>query len=129
MDDPAFLQALEAADLPPSEFDHRGHLRAGFLYLGRHDFPGACVAMKRAIVGFATRHAKASLYHETLTVAYLALVAERRAEEPADIGFEEFLSRYPELEDLTFFHRYYPPGSLDVLEARQTFLLPRPRLD
>jgi hypothetical protein len=127
MEDFAFLHALEAGDLPPGEFDHRAHLRAGFLYLGRHDFPDACVAMKRAIVSFATRHAKASLYHETLTVAYLSLLAERRAEESPDIGFEEFLSRYPELEDLAFFRRYYPPGSLDVPQARLTFILPRPR--
>jgi hypothetical protein len=129
MQDELFLEALESGSLAPQDFDHRAHLRAGFLYLGRHDFPAACVAMKNAIVGFATRHGKASLYHETLTVAYLALLAERRSDEPVDINFDDFLARYPELEDFAYFRRYYPAGSLDTPESRRTFLLPRPRID
>ncbi len=129
MQDDAFLEALESGSLAPQDFDHRAHLRAGFLYLGRYDFPAACVAMKNAIIGFATRHGKASLYHETLTVAYLALLAERRGEESSDIGFDDFLVRYPELEDVAYFRRYYPAGSLDSVESRRTFVLPRPRID
>lgn len=127
VDDAEFLAALEAASLPPALFDHRGHLRAGFLYLRREDFPGACVAMKRAIQGFAASLGKSGLYHETLTVAYLALIAERLAEEPPDLGFDAFVRRYPELLDRTYFERYYPRGSLDAPETRRTFVLPRPR--
>lgn len=126
-DDAEFLAALEAARLPPTLFDHRGHLRAAFLYLQREDFPGACVAMKRAIQGFAASLGKTGLYHETLTVAYLALIAERLVDEPAGVGFDAFLRLYPELEDRTYFERYYPRGSLDTPEARRTFVLPRPR--
>jgi hypothetical protein len=125
--DTDFLARLEAGTLPPAEFDHRGHLRAGFLYLRRHDFPGACVAMKRAIQHFAAMLGKRTLYHETVTVAYLALIAERLAEEPADLGFEAFLARYPELTSAEYFRRYYPAGELDSPEARSTFVLPRPR--
>lgn len=126
-DDAEFLAALESARLPPALFDHRGHLRAAFLYLQREDFPGACVAMKRAIQCFAASLGKSGLYHETLTVAYLALIAERLADEPAGIGFDDFLHRYPELLDRTYFERYYPRGSLDTPESRRTFVLPRPR--
>lgn len=125
--DTDFLARLEACSLPPAEFDHRGHLRAGFLYLRRHDFPSACVAMKRAIQGFAASLGKATLYHETLTVAYLALIAERLAEEPAGLEFEDFLARYPELTSGEYLRRYYPAGELDSAEARATFVLPRPR--
>ncbi len=122
-----FLLALEQATLPPAEFHHRAHLRAGFLYLHRHDFPGACVAMKRAIQNFAVRLGKATLYHETMTIAYLALIAERLADESADLEFEPFLERYPELMRVDYFRRYYPAGELDSPEARATFVLPRPR--
>jgi hypothetical protein len=125
--DSDFLAGLEAGTLPPAQFDHRGHLRAGFLYLRRHDFPGACVAMKRAIQRFAALLGKSTLYHETVTVAYLALIAERLADEPAGVGFEEFLARYPELASGEYFRRYYPAGELDTPEARRTFILPRPR--
>jgi hypothetical protein len=125
--DEAFLAALEAGTLPPARFDHRGHLRAGFLYLRRHDFPGACVAMKRAVQGFARALGKAGLYHETLTIAYLSLLAERLADEPADLAFGRFLERYPELSSRAYFERYYPRGTLDTAEARATFVLPRPR--
>lgn len=134
MDDPAlapgdaaFLAALEGGTLAPAEFGHRAHLRAAFLYLSRHDFPGACVAMKGAIQGFAARLGKSTLYHETLTVAYLALVAERRAGEAPDIGFDAFVDRYPELLERAYLERYYPRGDLDSPEARATFVLPRPR--
>ena len=122
-----FLARLEAGTLPMEEFGHRGHLRAGFLYLRRNDFPGACVAMKGAIQRFAERLGKGTLYHETVTIAYLALIAERLADEPADIGFEAFLERYPELTSREYFRRYYPCGELDTPEARATFVLPRPR--
>ena len=122
-----FLDRLESGRLPPAEFGHRGHLRAGFLYLRRHDFPGACVAMKRSIQQFAARLGKSTLYHETLTVAYLALIAERLAEEPRELAFDAFLARYPELESAEFLRRYYPAGELDTPESRATFVLPRPR--
>jgi hypothetical protein len=127
--DESFLRSLEDGTLLPQEFGHRSHLRAGFLYLARHDFPSACVAMKRAITAFAERIGKASLYHETLTIAFLALIAERRAEEPDDIDFERFIGKYPELEDLNYFRRYYPLGTLDTPESRRTFVLPRARSD
>jgi hypothetical protein len=125
--DGEFLAALEAGTLPPERFDHRGHLRAGFLYLGRHDFPGACVAMKQTIRRFATALGKADLYHETVTIAYLALIAERLIEEPPSLSFTDFLERYPELVSREYFERYYPKGSLDSPETKATFVLPRPR--
>jgi hypothetical protein len=126
--DQAFLDALESATLPAVEFTHRAHVRAGFLYLRRNDFPGACVAMKRAIQGFAASLGKVTLYHETMTVAYLALIAERLADEPVAIAFDAFIERYPELLSMEYFRRYYPAGELDAPEARATFVLPRPRL-
>ena len=125
--DGEFLAALEAGTLPPERFDHRGHLRAAFLYLGRHDFPGACVAMKQAIRRFAAALGKADLYHETVTIAYLALIAERLIEEPAKLDFAAFLERYPELASREYFERYYPRGVLDAPETKATFVLPRPR--
>lgn len=127
LEDEAFLAALEAGTLPPADFSHRGHLRAGFLYLKRHDFPGACVAMKRAIKAFAATLGKSSLYHETLTVAYLALMAERLIEEPPGLTFDHFLERYPELLCREFFERYYPRGTLEDPGSKATFVLPRPR--
>jgi len=127
LDDAAFIDALEATTLPPVAFDHRGHLRAGFIYLRRHDFPGACVAMKSAVKAFARSLGKDGLYHETLTIAYLALIAERLVEEPRDLPFDRFLARYPELTSREYFERYYARGTLDTAEARATFVLPRPR--
>ena len=125
--DEVFLAALEAGTLPPVEFGHRGHLKAGFLYLKRHDFPGACVAMKATLKSFAAAQGKMNVYHETVTVAYLALVAERLVEERPEIDFDHFLERYPELLSQEFFERYYPRGVLDDPGSKATFMLPRPR--
>ena len=127
LEEEAFLVALEAGTLPPIEFGHRGHLKAGFLYLKRYDFPGACVAMKETLKSFAAAQGKVGVYHETVTIAYLALMAERLLEEPRELDFDHFLERYPELLNQEFFERYYPRGVLDDPGSKATFVLPRPR--
>ena len=44
--DDAFLDAFENCSLPESEFDHRGHLRLGWLYLERYSLEEASLADK-----------------------------------------------------------------------------------
>ena len=83
--------------------------------------------MKRSIQSFAAVLGKLTLYHETMTIAYLALIAERLADEPRELDFDAFLARYPELLSGAYLRRYYPAGELDAAETRATFILPRPR--
>ena len=83
MSDDEFLAAFEATTLPLAAFDHRAHVRAGYLYLTRHGLGAAIDRFGTALRAFAAAHGKQGLYHETITVAFLALINEHIARSDA----------------------------------------------
>ena len=123
MTDDDFLAALESCCIDPAAFNHEGHLRAGFLYLQRHDFADALGGMRRAIRTFAASIGKDGLYHETITMAFMTLINERLAAEPA-IAWQEFASRHRDLFDGTALSQHYSRERLKHPLARTAFLLP-----
>jgi hypothetical protein len=80
MNDEQFLQALEMCQLPASEFGQSDHVRAAYLYLRSHEFVVALEHLRRAIRNYAASLGKADRYHETITVAYLALIQQHICE-------------------------------------------------
>jgi hypothetical protein len=122
MTDADFLAAFEEGTLPPQAFDHRAHLRAACLVLAGRPFLEACIAMRDGLRAFAARAGRDGLYHETLTVAFMSIVAERRAAAP-DLGWEALLERFPELCDRALLGRYYAPQRLASAAARACFVL------
>lgn len=128
------IAALEDCTLPPASFDHRAHVQAGFAYLRRHGYAGALAAMARALRRFAAHHGKAGLFHETVTVAFLALIHERMAEDlieagghdPMSLDWEGFAARHPDLFARDLLARYYGKDMLASELARRCFVLPRP---
>lgn len=126
MRDDDFLAALEDGTLPPAAFDHRAHVRAGYLYVLRHGFGGAVERFARTLKAFAALHGKGGLYHETITVAFLALINERVAETAAQ-GWDAFIAANPDLLDRDSLQRFYAPEELASAEARRVFRLPRRR--
>jgi hypothetical protein len=84
MTDAAFVQAFEACTLPPAAFRHRDHVRLAWLYLRDHPLPEALARFCAGLKRYAASLGKPGLYNETITVAYLTLVNERRA--PASSG-------------------------------------------
>ncbi len=125
MDDATFLAELEAATLDASLFDHRAHVRAGFLILSAEPGFGAALArMERAIRRFAAANGKDGLYHETITVAFMALINERMAGGAAS-DWQSFEKENPDLFDGALLGRYYSKDFLALPGARATFHLPR----
>jgi hypothetical protein len=127
--DDELVAAFETARLGKSEFHHREHVRAAFVYLSRHsDLAEAAVRFRRALRHFAAAHGVPDRYHETVTWAYLALINERmRAASCADSA--ELLRRCPELLDgRALLARHY---DVDALlrsgHARELFVLPERR--
>ena len=128
MDDAQLLAALEAGTLPPEQFDHRAHLRAGYLYLRSAAFPQATARMCAALRAYTAALGKPERYHETVTVAFMALIAARLRHDPtggAD-GWERFSSRHPQLFERGLLLDYYPQAVLETSEARAGFVLPPP---
>jgi len=124
MTDAEFLAALEDTSLPPSCFRHGDHLRAAYLYLKQSGFGGAIARMRRALIGYAAAQGRPGLYHETITVAFLALVNER-LQGRTDRDWQAFAGCNPELFDKRFLSHYYRPETLASPRAREVFLLSR----
>ena len=122
MTDSEFLSAFEAATLPPQAFDHCAHLRAACLYLSGRPFLEACIAMRDSLRRYAAHIGKAGLYHETITVAFMSVVAERLAAAPG-LSWEALLARHPELCERGLLERYYEPGRLASEAARARLVL------
>ena len=126
MTDHEFLQALESCTLPESQFGHAAHVRAAYLYLRQAaDFVGALDRMRRAIRNYSTHHGKPGRYHETITVAYVALIQQHICERGPGDGWESFTRENSELLDPNLLSRFYSREQIESATARKVFLLPR----
>jgi hypothetical protein len=125
MTDGEFLRALEECALPESDFGHEAHVRAAYLYLLSGEFAGALGRMRRAIRNYARHLGNADRYHETITVAYVALIQQHVAERGDGGTWEKFKHENPDLLRPGLLLQYYPARQLNCELARRVFLLPR----
>jgi hypothetical protein len=119
-----FLAALEQCRLPPGQFTHRQHVRAAFLYLERLPFGAAIDAMSASLRRYVTALGKADRYHETVTVAFMALVNAHRNPRVAET-WESFAAGNPELFVPGLLSRYYSAETLGDARSRSRFVLER----
>lgn len=111
----------------PADFHHRDHVRLAFQLLTETTFPEATAAYARGVRGMAARAGRPEAYHETITVAFLALVAERQARS-RELDFEAFASANTDLLEKGVLRRWYDDERLASPLARRVFLLPAPAL-
>ena len=128
MTDAEFLAALEAATLPESAFTHREHVRAAYLYLRRGSFGAALDAMAAALRRYAAAQGRPDRYHETMTVAFMALINERLAGDGDPGSWPAFAACHPDLLGRGLLAAYYPAAFLADERARRVFRL-RPLTD
>jgi hypothetical protein len=124
MGDDEFLAALELCSLRECDFGHAAHVRAAYLYSRSTDFAAALARMRRAIRNYAASLGKADRYHETITVAFLALIRQRLYEHGDGGSWESFSQSNPDLLGRDVLLRFYPRAQLESELARNTFLLP-----
>jgi hypothetical protein len=122
--DEQFLRAFEDGTLPKEEFSHGQHVRLAWLYLGRHDFADAARRVVDGIRRFAALHGATGLYHETITQAWLRLIAAGRRRTPEAVSFAGFLEANPQLKTKGALDPYYEPATLGSDEARASFVPP-----
>ncbi len=120
------LAAFESGALDPEGFSHREHVRFAYLMLGRHPFGEALARFSRGLKLLVAKAGRPEIYHETVTVAFLALIGERRAC-GRQSGWEEVIAANPDLLDKRCIEHWYDPAELATDLARRTFVLPRPR--
>jgi hypothetical protein len=81
---------------------------------------------RRLLIAYATHHGKPTLYHETVTFAYLLLVYERMARTPHLAEWHTFAAEHADLlswRDGPLF-ALYPHEILQDASARAQFTLP-----
>jgi hypothetical protein len=123
MTDLDFLRAFERCEIPPESFHHRDHIRLAWTYLKLHDPIEATPRMAAAIRNFAAHLGKSDKYHETVTVAWMHLVAQ--ASHCA--SFADVASQYPRFFDKSYLSEFYSPETLQSDAARNSFVEPDKR--
>jgi len=111
---------VDAACFPPRE-----HVRMAFAMLRRYDFAESVLHYSRAVRAMAARAGKPQAFHQTVTVAFLSLIAERLEGGQWD-DFATFARDNPDLLEKGTISRWYRPERLASERARRTFLLPEP---
>ena len=119
MTDVDFLRAFDDATLEP--FHHRDHLRVTFLYLREHGKRDTIKRLGPAILRYAAARNGAEKYHETVTIAWIHLVASA-AESAAD--FNAMIESHPNLLDKNLLYRYYSTALLQSAESRRQWAAP-----
>lgn len=117
MTDEEFLKAFNNTTLEP--FHHRDHLRVTFLYLAQFGEAGTRERLGQAILRYAAARNGAAKYHETITQAWIRLVALAAAP-----SFEGMLAAYPQLLDKNLLKHYYSSDVLMSEEARERWVEP-----
>jgi hypothetical protein len=117
------LNAFLGGKVDGRDFRHVDHVRVGFELLARHAFPDALAAYSAALKDIAARAGNPGAYHETITVAFLSLIAEHRAT-GLYADFEAFISDNPQLLNKSILERWYKKERLLSDIARETFVMP-----
>jgi hypothetical protein len=126
MTDDELIAAFEAATLPAAAFRHPEHVRAAWWYVRRYPLHEAIGRFGSALRRFATTHGVPGLYHETITVAFMLIVADRLDDEARALPWEEFSVRHADLLAWkpSVLDRYYTEATLWSDRARRQFVMP-----
>ena len=117
--DDEFLAAFHSRRLQTSEFRHADHLRLAWLHLHREPFEAALIYVRHGIRAFANHHGVPGLYHETITMAWVRLLATHHEE-----SFAEFLRNNEDRLNKDLLHHFWTPELLASEEAMARWVPP-----
>ena len=116
--DAEFLDAFANGTLKPTEFRHADHLRLAWLEVQR-GMPGAIDRVRDGIRAFAAQHGFHGLYHETITQAWVRLIATHH-----ESSFQVFFAVNEPRLHRDLLYRYWSPEVLDSAAARERWIPP-----
>ena len=110
----------------PGDFHHADHVRVAFAYVAEFPLLEAIAKFSAALARFAFSKGKPTLYHQTITWAYLLLIHDRVVRCGRALTWEEFAHRNPDLLIWRggILERFYSRAALDSDLARSTFIFP-----
>jgi hypothetical protein len=122
--DDEFVRAFEACEIANTDFHHRDHIRLAWIYVRRHGAVAAAERIAQSIRNFAAHHGKSDKFHQTITDAWVLLVAEVANSLPATASFDEAATRFPRLLDKNYVRNFYSEAVLNSVSARKSFVPP-----
>jgi hypothetical protein len=125
LDAPTFVARFRDGTLGTDHFHHRDHVRMAWLYVREHGLEAAVPRFSDDLRAFAAAKGAPRLYHATITVAYLTLIAERLRVTP-DAEWDTFAAVHADLLAWkpSVVDDYYSAERLWSDQARAQFLLP-----
>jgi len=125
MSDADFLAAFARGERPDGVFRHVDHVRLTWLLVRREGAARGEEQVAAGIRAFAAAQGVPGMYHDTLTRAWVRLVAAALAATPAaGADFERFLAAQPQLAEKSLVFRFYSPAALSVPAARSGWVEP-----
>lgn len=119
----AELERFMQGGLDLHHFPHSEHVRMSFEMLSVYDFPESVLRYSRALQRMTARAGMSHRFNQTITVAFLGLVAERM-QTAGHVDFAAFAAAHPDLLDSSILMRWYSAERLSSAPARRVFLLP-----
>ena len=119
LDDDAFLAAFHACRLLPASFRHGDHLRLAWLMLHTYDTDRALSAVRAGIRRFAAHHGVAHIFHETVTGAWIRLLATHDERD-----FATFVEANAERLNQRLLLRFWTEETLNSPAARSAWVPP-----
>lgn len=118
LSDDEFLAEFTSCRLPPASFRHGDHLRLAWICLHRSP-DDAPATVRNAIQNYARHHGVAHIYHETITMAWVKLLATH-----SEATFEEFLRLHQHRLTRDLLQRFWSVEALDSELARRQWVPP-----
>ena len=124
MSDDELVAAFESCTL--KDFPHEAHVRVAWRYLQRESMLLALPRLRAALQRFAASKGQAGRYHETITVAFMMIIAER-LDGARSLSWEAFAAQNDDLlqRQPSVLSRFYPGDVLASPRARETFVMPQ----
>lgn len=126
LDDGEFMAAFHSGSMARQPFRHEHHMRTAWLLLRREPLGKVAAEVRQGIGAIAAAHRAHDLYHETITQAFLHLVAAAIHGAPPGEDWRGFRGRNPELMawPSPLLARHYSQRLLVSDQARHTFAAP-----
>jgi hypothetical protein len=128
MDDQTLLAAFENCSLPRELWTHQAHVRVAYQYLRAHPYDEALARMRAGVQRYNAANNVPDEphrgYHETLTQAWLAVIASTMRHHGVGKDSLDFCKQQPHLLQKTLLRLYYSRRRIMSPEAKRTFVEP-----
>ncbi len=125
LDDRKFCQRLESLEWPPSDFNHRLHIRLAYIYLCDKTQDKALNVMRDWTFRYLAHHEiDTSKYNETLTRAWMLAVRHFMVRTPNSTSSDDFIAQNPTILDSTIMMTHYSRDLLFSDDAKYNFIEP-----